>query len=330
LAAEAAFPDGENRMTAWFHECVAELEVLRGNLDRARSEIEIAEGVVGPGASALDRIYMLRSVTAIARAEGRHADVRKAIDEAIGQSRDPERDAPLWWLFALAARSAADHAEAARAHGPHEEAEAADALDYAERMRERLSRISETAADEGWPAPTLTAYARHAAAEASRAAGRPEPALWAMTGDAFASLEQPIDEAYARFRQAEALLAANGERKEVAALLRGAHATAVRIGARPLAADAVDLARRARISLVEGAGTPEREADPWNLTEREREVLALLAIGLTNREIGERLFVTEKTASVHVSNILGKLGVPSRGAAAALAARLSILPRDET
>ena len=55
------------------------------------------------------------------------------------------------------------------------------------------------------------------------------------------------------------------------------------------------------------------------LTERETEILALLAAGLTNRQIGERLFISPKTAGVHVSNILGKLGASNRGEAAALA-----------
>jgi DNA-binding CsgD family transcriptional regulator len=80
------------------------------------------------------------------------------------------------------------------------------------------------------------------------------------------------------------------------------------------------LAGRARIDL----GTPADDGDDLGvgLTAREREVLGLLAGGLTNREIGEALFISEKTASVHVSNILGKLGVGGRGAAVAKAMRL--------
>jgi DNA-binding CsgD family transcriptional regulator len=59
----------------------------------------------------------------------------------------------------------------------------------------------------------------------------------------------------------------------------------------------------------------------YGLSSREREVLAMLVDGRTNREIGERLFISEKTASVHVTHILDKLGVNSRGAAAALVSR---------
>jgi DNA-binding NarL/FixJ family response regulator len=87
------------------------------------------------------------------------------------------------------------------------------------------------------------------------------------------------------------------------------------------------LAPRARVRL-DGAeahagdeardGAPE---DPFGLTPREREVLGLIAQGATNRQIGASLFMAEKTASVHVSRILAKLGVTSRTQAAAVAHR---------
>jgi DNA-binding NarL/FixJ family response regulator len=65
--------------------------------------------------------------------------------------------------------------------------------------------------------------------------------------------------------------------------------------------------------------------DPFGLTPREREVLALVADGRTNRQIAERLFISDSTAGVHVSNILGKLGVAGRGEAAAIAFRLGLV-----
>jgi DNA-binding NarL/FixJ family response regulator len=72
------------------------------------------------------------------------------------------------------------------------------------------------------------------------------------------------------------------------------------------------------------AAPPTTDADRLGLTAREREVLALVAAGRTNRQIGEALFISEKTAGVHVSNILGKLGVASRGEAAAVAHQLGL------
>jgi DNA-binding NarL/FixJ family response regulator len=67
---------------------------------------------------------------------------------------------------------------------------------------------------------------------------------------------------------------------------------------------------------------------PHGLTARELEILGLLASGLTNRQIGERLFISPKTAGVHVSNILGKLGVGGRVEAATVAQRMGLVPED--
>ena len=115
------------------------------------------------------------------------------------------------------------------------------------------------------------------------------------------------------------------------------------LGARPLSGDITQLARRGRISLAREAQAPGGEATdgpaggpgtaaltpasgepPLGLTAREYEVLRLVAAGHSNREIASELFISVKTASVHVSNILGKLGVTSRGEAAATAHRLGL------
>ena len=88
------------------------------------------------------------------------------------------------------------------------------------------------------------------------------------------------------------------------------------------------LARRARVRLT--AGTNQREADGagrCGLSQRELEVLTLVVAGHTNREIASALYITNKTASAHVSHILTKLGVSNRGQASALAHRLNLLPK---
>ena len=95
------------------------------------------------------------------------------------------------------------------------------------------------------------------------------------------------------------------------------------MGAAPLLEDVRALARRARVQIGEGDGEPAGPGiDAFGLTQREREVLDLLADGRSNGQIAEELFITRKTASVHVSNILGKLGVANRGEATAMVHRL--------
>ena len=124
-------------------------------------------------------------------------------------------------------------------------------------------------------------------------------------------------------RLAGALLAAD-DREAAAAELRAAHEVAATLGARPLREAVVALARRGRLET----GLPgARPVDPAAvLTPRELEVLGLLAEGRTNRQIGAALFISEKTASVHVSNILAKLAAGGRTEAVAIAARRGLLP----
>jgi DNA-binding CsgD family transcriptional regulator/tetratricopeptide (TPR) repeat protein len=131
--------------------------------------------------------------------------------------------------------------------------------------------------------------------------------------------------AYARFRHAQALLD-HGHRPAATDPLRRAHATATQLGAAPLADAVVHLARRANVDL--GTATAPSPAEALGLTPREAEVLALVAAGRSNPEIAETLYITAKTASVHVSNILRKLSVASRGEAAALAHRRGLTTLD--
>jgi DNA-binding NarL/FixJ family response regulator len=125
-----------------------------------------------------------------------------------------------------------------------------------------------------------------------------------------------------RWREAEAHAAA-GDRDAAAEAARAAHAIAVRLGAGWLRAEIEGLAARARLDLERDiAVTAEPpDEDSFGLTSRERQVLAMVAAGATNREIGEALFMAQKTASVHVSRILAKLNVRSRTEAAAVAIR---------
>lgn len=126
--------------------------------------------------------------------------------------------------------------------------------------------------------------------------------------------------ARSRWRLAEALVAA-GDRPAAAAELQAAASEAAVLGTRPLLRAAEDLARRARLDI--GLRVPLDTTA--SLTARELEVVRLVASGLTNRQVGAQLFISEKTASVHVSRILAKLGVSGRAEAAARATQLGLL-----
>jgi DNA-binding NarL/FixJ family response regulator len=121
--------------------------------------------------------------------------------------------------------------------------------------------------------------------------------------------------AHALRRSADADCAAD-RRDAAAASLAEAVRLADELGAAPLAEEARGLARRARLRLTVDEQPAASDEDPFGLTERELEVLALVAQGKSNPQIAEGLFISRKTASVHVSNILGKLNVTSRGEAA--------------
>ncbi|WP_377354935.1 ATP-binding protein [Planotetraspora thailandica] len=136
-------------------------------------------------------------------------------------------------------------------------------------------------------------------------------------------LERPYGQSKALLLAAAADALA-GERDEALARLREAHPLAVSLRAAPLAGQIENLARRVGGTLSD----PVRQAasdEQTPLTPRELEVLRLVATGRSNREIAAELFISAKTVSVHVSNILPKLGVSSRGEAAAAAHRLSLL-----
>ena len=116
-----------------------------------------------------------------------------------------------------------------------------------------------------------------------------------------------------------------GAAARAAEALRVAHETASRLGARPLLDDIDALSRRTRINVdITVTVLDDNDVTRLGLTPREAEVLALVAAGHTNRQIGTELYVSEKTASVHVSNILRKLGVTTRVEAAAVAQRLGV------
>ena len=161
-------------------------------------------------------------------------------------------------------------------------------------------------------------------AELGRAEERTDPDQWAQAAGQWDLLGHPLPAAYCRWREAEARLS-DGVHVAGIAALRRAYQGALRLGAHRQVAELESLARWYRIDLVaDVAPTQEDPLEVYGLTEREREVLAGLAAGRTNQEIADDLFISVKTASVHVSNILRKLGVSGRQDAARVAHRHGI------
>ena len=162
----------------------------------------------------------------------------------------------------------------------------------------------------------------------ARRSGQDDPARWAA---AAAELERtgylPLA-LLARGAEAEAWLGADARSNAEAALRAGmAHATSMGAPAMSRHLEQVAAAGRIDLALPDEADAlqPAPPApDPWGLSPREREVLALLTDGRTNVQIGEALYISDKTASVHVTHILDKMGVSSRVEAALMAVRAGI------
>jgi DNA-binding CsgD family transcriptional regulator/tetratricopeptide (TPR) repeat protein len=209
----------------------------------------------------------------------------------------------------------ADRARAADDAGP-----LSDAIAVGHKLLERTRAAVEQTQLAG---PLHDVYLRgwHAKAEAewTRVQGRSDPKAWQAAVEAF-SYGHVYEVARCRWRLAEAFLGA-GDREQATVVARAAHATAVRLGAEPLRGGLEALARRGRLDL--GVRLPAGRT-LTGLTLREVEVLRLLVEGRSNRQIAEQLFISGKTASVHVTNILAKLGVHSRLEAAATARRLGL------
>jgi DNA-binding CsgD family transcriptional regulator len=178
-------------------------------------------------------------------------------------------------------------------------------------------------APEPWDTPFAAAVAAERRAAAAQDA--PDAAVaaerWAAAADLWTAARRPYERAWARLREADALFAAR-DRDAARTALHDIAADADALGARPLRAAAEDLAARARVAA---APTRRHRPDPTELTDREREVLRLLAEGRTNPQVAADLFLSVKTVGSHVSRVLAKLGAATRGEAVANARRRGLL-----
>jgi DNA-binding CsgD family transcriptional regulator len=233
-------------------------------------------------------LHELRLMTFLA-----DGDLAEAVEAAVAALADPALPAEpryAWPVLGVAAEAVVETGDAA--------------------LRARLTELA-AVVPARYPAERAHAADVTAALGGGRAAFRSAVEAWRADG-------QPYRIARALVRLAEAEAGA-GDRAACAAAIEESIGIARALGAGPLRVEASRLARRVGLRTVAPAG-PDTA-----LTGREREVLRLVAEGYSNGRIAEALFISPKTASVHVSRIIAKLDVSNRGEAAAVAHRLGLL-----
>ena len=313
--------DSSGRGTIYLATARGRLEALRGDVTAAGRWFgfadELAQGQIDADLAG----YLARARGEAALVEGDAASALEIAHAGLVPLEGADDHFVRSPLLVLAIQAAADVAEAARA--------AHDARAAAEASASVVAHVTELGGRADSAAPMVAALRAHALAEASRLDGRSDPEHWTDAAHRFAEIPDPYGVAYARHRAAEAILRRDGVKADVGALLRDAAAGASGLGAVPLHRSIETLARRARVPMHLPEPEPTRPAArrdaPGGLSAREIEVLRLVADGRSNGEIGEALFISRKTAGVHVTHILDKLGVANRVEAAMAASRLGLL-----
>ena len=304
------------------HAARARVDLVRGELEAAAQRL--AQINVGP--SHPYAAILARDTAEVALWAGHPREALDAIRRELEGPNRSNSEIFCGWLLAVALRACADLADRARA-----------------RRNEPALRVALAAADDlaawvdrehGVPFtehPLVAAIPAAGAtwdAERSRSAGASDPAAWSVAAERWEALGYRHRAGYARWREAEApLTATRGGRAAAASVLSTAAEQAAEH--KPLTTAIQDLARRARIDLRAPAEPVQQEqpttAQGFGLTDRELAVLQLLGQGKTNPEIAAALFISPRTAGVHVSNILRKLDATTRVQAATVAERAGLL-----
>ncbi|WP_433539035.1 helix-turn-helix transcriptional regulator [Micromonospora sp. CA-249363] len=305
-------PSGADAVELLLARC--RLSVGYGDIAAAARDLDaVATVLAGGGARHVIPLLTLRA--GLSMWEGRHDVARQAVQRGLTESRSDD----VTILSALVWHGLRAEAEAHASRTVEVDPTAV------RRLRDVAERVARKSASAARPVRSVVdGFLALCAAEVSRLDGS-DPELWAASVAEWDRRNHPYPAAYSRLRQAEALLARRSRVATAGKLLREAYRVAQGLGAVPLTSEIRELAGRARVSLAErdspdGASGSVEPADDElaTLTAREREVLALVAEGLTNREIGQRLFISERTIGVHVSHIFDKLQVRTRVQASAI------------
>jgi DNA-binding CsgD family transcriptional regulator len=305
------------------HQGLARLHVSRGEFDGAETQLDAVRRMMVNTVDPQYNVPLCAREAELALWQGRLADALEAVTRGVrylSETDDMWFVGPLTWLGAWGDVDTVLQTRVRRDAGEPPQPD---------RFAAEIRRLMATRERAGaFVPPSTIAYAAMCEAELSRLGAQPDPGPWQAAAEIWQRLAHPYPFAYARWREAEMLLVARRVRASEEPL-REAFEIAARLGAQPLLGEIRALAGRAKLD-VDGVSPPSEQvgsspAQELGLTRREQQVLALIAEGLTNREIAQALFVTEKTAGAHVSSILRKLGVRSRVEAATAAHRLGLL-----
>ena len=323
-------PNHRTGITLWkhwvMHERRAQIDLMRGDAEAAtRRQQQISSFSF---AGSIDNSRRLAQDAAdLALWASRPSDALEEVQRALALFKAPDLTVLCARLLGAGMRACADLAERARAR--QDKGAALAALAAAGELVSWADQMA-GAPFTGHPyVATIPAERASWDAERSRLAGASDPAAWSVAAKTWEGLGCPHRAAYAWWRYAEAHLVAGQPPAAVTAAIQAA--TAAGDGHEPLLASVRALAQRARIQLPAEpfAERPAEPHAPYRLTGRELTVLRLLAVGRTNAQIGAELFISPKTAGVHVTNILRKLGVSGRVQAAALAERAGLLQSEQ-
>ena len=301
----------------------AMIAIRRGLLDDATAMLVTAEEMSGglETANVQGWLHTLRAEINLERGEPQAA--MEDVDRALTTSVGVEDDMLIVEMHSFGLRAIADDLDTARARRRRIDLDKVQRL--ASGMLGEVEGLMTARAARGFAqTPTIAAFVALCRAEASRVTA-PDADLWREAAARWDVTQEVYPAAYCRWREAEVLLTARLDRKRATESAQAAWRCAVSMGA-PLFRERVErLAERARITLAPvepvDTSTTRSVAEDLGLTPREVEVLAQLAKGRTDRQIAEELFISKKTASVHVSNLLRKLDAANRIEAAEIGQR---------
>jgi DNA-binding CsgD family transcriptional regulator len=317
-------PDRDNWL---LHQARAGIDLLRGDIDAATGRSRVIDAVPAHLGGSIDYTREVAQwAMELALWAGRPGDALAEVRRVLPLIKTPDLTILCGRLLTGGLQACADLAEQARAR--RDEPAAAVAAAAAGGLAAWAGQAPGASFTDHPFVATIPAERATWDAERTRLAGTSDPVAWRAAAEAWQDLGAPHRAGYAWWRRAQAQLDAGQPATEAAAALRTAETAAD--GHAPLLAQVLLLAERARIPLQPQADdvtrTPSAQTPaPYGLTARELAVLRLLAAGHTNAQIGAELYISPKTASVHVSSILRKLGVSGRLQAAAVAERGGLL-----